>query len=440
MKKYVPVALILFCLFLSLLTCAQHNKVNRAGFVRQVNHQFVLANKPWYFVGANYWYGPYLGMLTDKKRGIERLRKELDFLKQHGVTCLRVLGGAEGAGQINGVQRVGPALQPKPGVFDDAQLKGLDVLLYEMGKRNLKAVIFLSNNWEWSGGFLQYLNWNGLIDTPTVQRKLNWDEQRDYTSRFYSCSPCIQAYLAQVKYIINRINTITGKKYKDDPVIMSWELANEPRPMRPAANDYYLKWISNTAAFIKLLDKNHLITTGHEGEMATDGDLPLYEAVHADPNINYLTIHIWPKNWSWFQPNTLEHDLPVVKEKTRTYINKHVQVAEKLHKPLVIEEFGIPRDGHSFNISATTNIRGQYYRLFLDAWQQHKLQNGVIAGINFWAFAGAGRPIPAQVFWKQGDDYLGDPPMEEQGLNSVFDSDSSTWKVIDTFTKTNAGK
>ena len=25
---------------------------------------------------------------------------------------------------------------------------------------------------------------------------------------------------------------------------------------------------------------------------------------------------------------------------------------------------------------------------------------------------------------------MGDPPMEEQGLNSVFDSDSSTWKVI----------
>jgi mannan endo-1,4-beta-mannosidase len=77
-------------------------------------------------------------------------------------------------------------------------------------------------------------------------------------------------YREQAKHIITRTNTITGKKYKDDPVIMSWELANEPRPMRPAANEDYLKWISSTAAFIKSLDKNHLVTTGHEGDMATD--------------------------------------------------------------------------------------------------------------------------------------------------------------------------
>jgi hypothetical protein len=26
--------------------------------------------------------------------------------------------------------------------------------------------------------------------------------------------------------------------------------------------------------------------------------------------------------------------------------------------------------------------------------------------------------------------YMGDPPMEEQGLNTVFDSDRSTWEAI----------
>jgi mannan endo-1,4-beta-mannosidase len=34
------------------------------------------------------------------------------------------------------------------------------------------------------------------------------------------------------------------------------------------------------------------------------------------------------------------------------------------------------------------------------------------------------------VFWKTGDDYMGDPTMEEQGLNTVFDSDASTWKIL----------
>ena len=59
--------------------------------------------------------------------------------------------------------------------------------------------------------------------------------------------------------------------------------------------------------------------------------------------------------------------------------------------------------------------------------------NDVIAGANFWAYSGVGRAAENQVFWKKGDDLLGDPPMEEQGLNSVFDSDTSTWKIIEAY-------
>ena len=36
---------------------------------------------------------------------------------------------------------------------------------------------------------------------------------------------------------------------------------------------------------------------------------------------------------------------------------------------------------------------------------------------------------------KGGDDYMADPPPEEQGLNTVFDQDKSTWNVIQSFTK-----
>lgn len=406
----------------------------QGSYVKRQAHQFTLDGKPYYYVGANYWYGGLLGLEKDPKRGIERLRKELDFLIEKGVTNLRVMAGAEGEGQINGVPRVTPALQPQRGKFNAKSLDGLDILLAEMGKRNMKAVVFFSNNWEWTGGFLQYLNWNGLIPDSVLRRKLTWDENRDYVSKFYSCAPCKEDYLKHLAYILNRTNKVTGKKYTDDPAIMAWELANEPRPMRPAANEAYAQWVGEAAAFIKSKDRNHLVTTGHEGEMGSES-LPLFERIHADRNVDYMTIHIWPKNWGWFKGDSIEPYYPEVATKTANYINKHIPVARKLAKPLVIEEFGLPRDHHSFDPSGTTRFRDGYYGEVLSIFNRHREQGDVIAGLNFWTFAGAGRPIKGQVFWKAGDQFLGDPPMEEQGLNSVFDSDKSTWQLIGSVSK-----
>jgi mannan endo-1,4-beta-mannosidase len=54
-----------------------------------------------------------------------------------------------------------------------------------------------------------------------------------------------------------------------------------------------------------------------------------------------------------------------------------------------------------------------------------------MAGVNFWAFSGSGKPNAERNdnMWKMGDDYLGDPPQEAQGLNSVFSSDP-TMQII----------
>ena len=403
--------------------------LNAQDFVQRKGHQFFLDGRPYYYIGANYWYGGVLGLEKDKKRGIDRLRNELDFLKSKGVSNLRIMAGAEGSGLVHGVERVGPPLQTEKGKFNASVLTGLDMLLNEMGKRNMKAILFFSNNWEWSGGFLQYLRWNKLIDDSTFRSKLPWDAMRDYISKFYTCDECKKDYLKQVAFIMDRTNSITGKKYISDPVIMAWELANEPRPMRPASNEAYKKWITDVAAFIKSKDKNHLVTTGHEGEMGSES-LSLFEEIHRDKNIDYLTIHIWPKNWSWFQPASMEKDFAGVLEKTNNYIYKHIEVATRLSKPLVIEEFGLPRDHHSFQLSSPTTLRNKYYENIFGLIKDHHARDGVVAGANFWAFNGMARPIEGQTFWKQGDDYMGDPPMEEQGLNGVFDSDQSTWDLI----------
>jgi mannan endo-1,4-beta-mannosidase len=403
-------------------------------FVKVKNGQLFIGAKPYYFIGTNYWYGSLLGLEKDKKRSVERLRKELDFLKQNGVTNLRIMAGAEGSGLISGITRVSPALQPEQGKFDEKVLKGLDLLLYEMGKRNLRAVIFLSNNWEWSGGFQQYLIWNNRVPKELETRKLTWDEQRDIVSKFYGCEPCKKAYDKQVDVILNRTNKFTRRKYTDDMVIMAWELANEPRPMRHAVENDYKKWIAVTAAHIKSKDKNHLVVIGHEGWIGTEG-MKLFEEIHADKNIDYLTIHIWAKNWNWFENGKLAEDFTKASGKMTGYINEHIAIAKKVNKPLVIEEFGLPRDRQLFNIDSPVTLRDEYFTRIFEILATNARSRGNLAGVNFWAFGGTSRPVKNQPFWKAGDDYSGDPPMEEQGLNSVFDSDRTTWAVIGKYSK-----
>jgi mannan endo-1,4-beta-mannosidase len=424
LKRYLAFISILFAATFS-STFAQ----SRADFVSVNGTSFALKGRPYYFVGANYWYGGLLGLIDDRKKGLERLRRELDFLKSNGVTNLRLMAGAEGTGPISGVIRVGPPLQPEQGKFDERVLEGLDLALAEMKKRDMKAVVFLSNNWEWSGGFQQYLTWNGRVPPEMRTRKLTWDEQRDTVAKFYTCEPCQQAYSKQVAFILDRTNKINKIRYIDDPTIMGWELANEPRPMRPASNDAYRKWISAAAAITRAKDRNHLITTGHEGWIGTEG-MELFEGVHSDTNVDYLTIHIWAKNWGWFKGDKLAEDFDNVMSKAVSYVRDHVPVSERLGKPLVIEEFGLPRDGLAFDPAGPTKFRDRYYEKILSLIGDGPGGFGPVAGANFWAFGGTARPIKGQVFWKTGDDHMGDPPMEEQGLNTVFDGDRSTWDVI----------
>lgn len=404
-------------------------------FVALRGASFTISGKPYYYIGTNYWYGGLLALEKDPKRGKERLKKELDFLKSQGVTNLRVLVGSEGKGLVNGVERVKPVLQPEQGRFDMEVLEGLDYLLYEMGKRKMYAVCFLSNNWEWSGGFLQYLNWNNVISDSTMRSKMNWDDLRDNTSKFYSCKPCQGDYERQLKLILNHTNKYTGRQYKSEPAIMAWEIANEPRPMRPAAVEAYKQWTSSVASLIKSIDGNHLVTLGTEGIMGTEESAELFKEAHLPEAVDYLTVHIWPKNWGWFKEAIIEESLPVVITKTKDYIKRNAEVAKELNKPLVIEEFGLPRDGHSFEPDAPTSSRDKLFESIFEEWRLSRESTGVIAGCNFWSFGGLARPVKGQLFWKEGDDFMGDPPQEEQGLNTVFDRDSTTWSLIRSFTK-----
>lgn len=383
--------------------------------------QFVRDGKPYYFVGVNFWYGAILGS-EGEGGNRERLHKELDFLKSIGINNLRVLVGADGE---NGIKtRVEPSLQVAPGVYNDTILAGLDYFMNELRERDMTAVLYLNNSWEWSGGYSVYLQWSGHGDAvvPAVD---GWPAYMEYVKQFPQSDSAKALFANHVNYIVSRTNRYNQIKYVDDPTIMSWQIGNEPRAFSDENKEPFARWMADVAAQIKSLDPNHMVSSGSEGSWGCEMDMSLFEKIHADPNINYLNIHIWPYNWSWVKADSLMELLPRAKENTKKYIDDHMVIARKYSKPIVLEEFGFPRDGFSFSKEAPTTARDEYYRYVFDLIRQDRESGGLFAGCNFWAWGGFAGQNPDHVFWEKGDDYTGDPAQEQQGLNSVFATDST---------------
>lgn len=321
--------------------------------------KFYKGDKPYYFVGTNYWYGP---LIAAKKSGDrERLIKELDLMKANGIDNLRILVGAEGDG---GDSRVHPALQPEQGVYNQDLLDGLDFLMAEMRKRNMYAVLYLNNNWIWSGGMSEYLKWNGYGEVPNpFLEQYSWDQYMTYTSQFHSCKPCKEAYYKHLKFIIGRTNPYSGIKYTEDHTIMSWQVANEPRVlMSPEHEEAFASWLSETVDLIKTLDPNHLVSTGTEGKHGFLQDMNMYERLHDNKNIDYLAMHMWPKNWGWYDINNEKETTIESIEKANTYMNEHIVVAQRLQKPIVMSEFGFPREKESLSPEASIENRNVFYQ------------------------------------------------------------------------------
>lgn len=415
-KQFLLLTVLLFLLGACAPKPAEHSfiKVNADG-------QFVRDGKLYYFVGANFWYGAILGS-EGEGGNRERLHKELDFLKSIGINNLRVLVGADGE---NGIKtRVEPSLQVAPGVYNDTILAGLDYFMNELRERDMTAVLYLNNSWEWSGGYSVYLQWSGHGDVvvPAVD---GWPAYMEYVKQFPQSDSAKALFANHVNYIVSRTNRYNQIKYVDDPTIMSWQIGNEPRAFSDENKEPFARWMADVAAQIKSLDPNHMVSSGSEGSWGCEMDMNLFEKIHADPNINYLNIHIWPYNWSWVKADSLKELLPRAKENTKKYIDDHMVIARKYSKPIVLEEFGFPRDGFSFSKEAPTTARDEYYRYVFDLIRQDRESGGLFAGCNFWAWGGFAGQNPDHVFWEKGDDYTGDPAQEQQGLNSVFATDST---------------
>lgn len=402
-------------------------------FVKVKGTEFTVKDTQYNYVGTNFWYGAYLGADADYGNR-ERLLRELDHLEELGINNLRIMAASE---ESDFGLPLSPPFQYKDGSYNETLFQGLDFLLAEMGKRNLRAVLVLNNFWDWSGGMSQYVSWatgEAVID-PASNKEQTWNEAIDFSARFYKIEEAQKLYRKYIKTIVNRKNVYTNTIYKNDTAIMSWQLANEPRPLQDGYKDNeknvtdFAKWVDETAGYIHSIDPNHLVSTGSEGSKGSLNELGFAKQIHASKNIDYTTFHLWPKNWGWYKAEN--PDMAKTKEYALAYINEHVEMSQQLNKPSVLEEIGFVRDGETFSPDSPLTARNEFYGFILDQLQDSVKEGKTFSGINFWGWAGEGRAQQPDHMWKPGDiTYTADPYSEAQGLNSIYDTDESTLEII----------
>ncbi len=147
-----------------------------------------------------------------------------------------------------------------PGKFNEEAFKAYDKVLQIANEVGVRVIIPLVDNWWWWGGPAEYAAFRG--------------KKRE---EFWTDSLLISDFKKTVEHIVNRVNTYTGIPFKEDKAILEWETGNELEPTT-------YEWTRTIAAYIKSLDKNHLVLEGTHSNAVSDSAL-------ADPNIDVVSTH-----------------------------------------------------------------------------------------------------------------------------------------------------
>ena len=176
--------------------------------------QFTLANKPFTFAGWNQWevveassnapppyrWTPKSGIEHVVTSSIERCRRgqKVVGIWVHPIT-------------------EGYALRPTKTTWNEKSVERIGFLFSECEKREIKVVLVLADNWyDWRN--------QRVLRMVSVSRSSEFLRTRRHRS----------ITRETINYLTYRTNSITKSRYRDDPTIMAWNLANEARAKRQA--------------------------------------------------------------------------------------------------------------------------------------------------------------------------------------------------------------
>lgn len=235
-------------------------------FVRVEGDQLVEAGKPFRFISFNV---PNLLVIEDNVPFTETNPWRLPdrFELTDALATVRQLGGTVARTYVITVRRpdetdVVPRHVLGPGQFSEEAFRALDLALQAANEQGVRLIIPLVDNWVWQGGRAEYAGFRGKAK-----------------DQFWTDRQLIDDFKATLRFILNRTNSVTGIQYRDDPAILCWETGNEV--------DSPVAWTREIAAYIRLLDPNHLVMDGVNGSQLRAESLAM-------PEIDIVTTHHYP--------------------------------------------------------------------------------------------------------------------------------------------------
>ncbi|WP_182906523.1 Ig-like domain-containing protein [Microbispora sp. H13382] len=324
-------------------------------FVKRVGTRLMIKDtgKPWRFAGANDH------LLA--QRGHEVVDSVFHRAETAALRVIRVAGSkeiGEDDGTSDGHFQYWDGTKPAYNDGEDG-LRQLDYVLWRASMSGVRVMIPLVNDWTGYGGMDQYVRWAG----------------GQYHDDFFT-TPTIKGWFKDwISHLLNRVNTLTGVAYKDDPTIMAWELADAPRckgtgglPTSPDCSAATITaWADEMSRHVKSLDRNHLLSAGDEGFYCTDPGGPDLTnncsqgvdtlALARLPEIDLMSLQLFPDKWgkdaAW----------------GTAWITRHLADGREIGKPVVLSAFGL----------LDKAVRNPVYQSWTNAFR-----SGKGAGFAFW--------------------------------------------------------
>lgn len=367
-------------------TYSHAQAAERTGFVTSDGTQFLLDGSTFYYAGTNNYYLNFkpqyevdqviedaaeMGLKVIRTWGNLDVGVKTDQVSTNGYPVFT--DSIDGSGQKEGIYyQYFDADLGRPVVNEGKDgLQKLDYAIYKAEQEGIRLLITFTNNWEAFGGMGQYVKWAKLAG-----------ENVSGHDDFYTNETIKGWYKDYIETMLNHENVYTGVKYKDDPTIFSWELANEPRCESDGGctENVVVNWASEMSNFVKSIDSNHMLAVGDEGFYNYGyNDFPEGEhkyVYHGSsgmdwlqlidlPNIDYGTIHIYCDQWG------------LTKEQGNFWFKKHGEDAAAANKPVIVEEFGWK----------DRTERADVYQEWFDIFEGNTYEGVEYAGTNYWMLA-----------------------------------------------------